>query len=186
VSIVKCPSVIETWGSDLDERERSYPCDRLFDSPHVVFRAVEVAAPHELAFRWLCQLRTAPYSYDWLDNLGRRSPRQLVEGLDQLEVGQRFMTIFRLVSFEENRSVTLDSTTILFGRVVCTYWVRPIGRERSRLVVKLIFSVPGGIRGWVTKRLLPAGDLIMMRKQLLTLKALTERDFGATDQEQNG
>jgi hypothetical protein len=86
------------------------------------------------------------------------------------------MTIFRLASFEENRSITLDSTATLFDRVVCTYWVRPVGTDRSRLVVKLIFSVPGGIRGWVTRRFLPAGDLIMMRKQLLTLKALTERD----------
>jgi hypothetical protein len=99
-----------------------------------------------------------------------------MEGLDRLEVGQRFMTIFRLASFEEGRSVTLDSTTALFGRVVCTYRVVPISPDRSRLVVKLLFSIAPGPRGWITRRLLPAGDLVMMRKQLLTLKALAERD----------
>ena len=169
-------SVIETWGSAPHEREASYPCDALVDDPDVVFRALDVDAPTGLVFRWLCQLRKAPYSYDWIDNLGRRSPRQLIEGLDHLEVGQPFMTIFRLVSFQAGSSITLDSTTALFGRVAGTYKIVPIGMNRSRLVVKLIFSSLPGIRGWITSRILPAGDLIMMRKQLLTLKALAERD----------
>jgi hypothetical protein len=169
-------SIVETWGSLPGERQATYPCDELIDSPDVLFRAVEVEASPALVYRWLCQLRIAPYSYDWVDNLGRRSPRQLVEGLDHLEVGQRFMTIFHLVAFEDGHSVTLDSTTSLIGRVVATYRVVPIEERRSRLVVKLIFSAPSGLRGWVSRRILPAGDLVMMRKQLLTLRALAERD----------
>ena len=42
------------------------------------------------------------------------------------------MTIFRLASFEEGRSITLDSTTVLFGRVVTTYLVVPRGTDQSR------------------------------------------------------
>ena len=167
---------VETWGTSRDEREATYPCDGLVDSPDVVYRAVDVEAPAPLVFRWVCQLRAAPYSYDWIDNRGRRSPRTLVDGLDHLEVGQRVMTIFRLVSFEEGRSITLDSTTALFGRVAVTYSVVPTEANRSRIVVKLLFSTPPGLLGWVTRRILPAGDLFMMRKQLLTLKALAERD----------
>jgi hypothetical protein len=170
-------SVVETWGSSAHERAAVYPCDGLIERPDgAVFRAVDVAAPAELVFRWLCQLRVAPYSYDWIDNFGRRSPRRLAEGLDRLEVGQRFMTLFRLASFEADRSVTLLSTSGLFGGFAVTYLVVPTTPGRSRLVVKLVFAAPSAVLGPLVRRLLPAGDLVMMRKQLLTLKALAERD----------
>jgi hypothetical protein len=167
---------VAAWGSSPEERAAAYPCDELIARPEgVVFRAVAVAAPAALVFRWLCQLRVAPYSYDWIDNFGRRSPRQLIDGLDRLEIGQRFM-IFRLAAFETDRSITLDSTTAAFGRVVATYRVVPVDDMRSRLVVKLAYVAPPGRYGSLLRRVLPAGDLIMMRKQLLTLKALVERD----------
>jgi hypothetical protein len=172
-----CSSAVATWGSSADEREAGYPCDGLIDGPHeVMFRAVDVAAPAGVVFRWLCQLRVAPYSYDWIDNFGRRSPRHVVPGLDQLEVGQKFMTMFRLVSSESGRSITLDSQTAQFGRVALTYRADPIDDGRSRLVAKLMWAPPSGLHGCALRRLLPAGDLVMMRKQLLTLKALAERN----------
>jgi len=66
----------------------------------------------------------------------------------------------------------------VLGRVSATYRVEPTGTERSRLVVKLAFAAPPGPFAPVVRRLLPAGDVVMMRKQLLTLKALAERDAG--------
>lgn len=173
-------SAIDTWGSTAEERAAPYPCDGLVDGPHtVLFRAVDVAAPPDLVFRWVCQMRVAPYSYDLLDNLGRRSPRELTPGLDQLEVGQQFM-IFRLVSFEPGRSITLDSNTMMFGRVVCTYRIVPIDVDSCRLVVKLVVGTPRHPFGSLRQRLLAAGDLVMMRKQLFTFKALAERDFSSS------
>ena len=170
-------AAVNEWGSTPAERVARYPCDGLVDRPDgVLYRAVDVEAPAELVFRWLCQLRVAPYSYDWIDNLGRQSPRQLIDGLDDLEVGDRVATIFELVAFEPDRSLTIASTTRLFGRVAGSYVVTPTGPGRSRLVVKLIFASPRGLYGWFACRLLPAGDLVMMRKQLLTLKQLAERD----------
>ncbi len=173
---MKRPGVVEAWGSSPAERAAAYSVDELIARPDgVVFRAVEITGPAALVFRWLCQLRVAPYSYDWIDNRGQRSPRELIDGLDQLEIGQRFM-IFRLVGFELDRSITLDSTTAAFGRVAVTYLVVPTDATRSRLVVKLAYVAPPGFYGAFLRRVLPAGDLIMMRKQLLTLKALVERD----------
>jgi hypothetical protein len=176
VTGMRCTSVIETWGSTAAERDARFPCDAMIDDPDgVLFRAVDVAAPADLVFRWVCQMRVAPYSYDWIDNAGRRSPAQLTPGLDELELGQRFI-IFRLVAFEPGRSITLDSTTPWFGHVVMTYRAEPVDADHSRLVVKLMFTAPHNPIGLLMRPLLPAGDLVMMRKQLLNFKALAERD----------
>ena len=52
-------SVVTNWGSTPAERLGVYSCDELIDSSPdlVVFRAVDIAAPASLVFRWLCQLR---------------------------------------------------------------------------------------------------------------------------------
>jgi hypothetical protein len=174
---VSACSIIETWGTFAHERNAEFPCDDLIErSDGALFRGVDVAAPPEVVFRWLCQLRVAPYSYDWIDNRGRRSPRHLIPGLEELDVGQRFMTIFRLVSFERDRSITVDSTTAIFGRVAVTYRVEPTDAQRCRLVAKVVFQTPRNSVGHALRQLLPAGDLIMMRRQLLTLRALAEHD----------
>ena len=102
-------------------------------------------APVETLFRWLCQLRVAPYSYDWLDNRGRRSPRTLTPGLEELEVGQRFMTIFRLAEFEPGRSITVVHDGPLFGRVVGTYEVdlhRPATQPAVRAAARPLRARP--------------------------------------------
>src|SRR6266849_9704744 len=114
------PSAAAAWGSTAAERARPFPCDGLVAEPaEALFRAVDVAAPPAVVFRWLCQLRVAPYSYDWIDNFGRRSPRQLIPGLDDLAVGQRVMMLFEIVEFERDRHLTLRTTPegSLLGRL---------------------------------------------------------------------
>ena len=165
---------VRSWGSDDAERAAAYPCDDLVSAPdEVVFRAVNVDAPAPVLFRWLCQLRVAPYSYDWIDNLGRRSPRHLIPGVEDLAVGQRVMTIFTLVAFETDRHLTLYTDHPLFGEIGVTYLVSP-RESQSRLVVALRARFPRSVRGVVMRRLLPTGDLVMMRKQLRTVGALAE------------
>jgi hypothetical protein len=170
-----------TWGSTPAERALPFPCDGVLpDAPFELYRAITVEAPASVVFRWLCQLRVAPYSYDLLDNLGRKSPRQLTPGLDELVVGQRVMTIFTLVNFEPGKQVTLrivrDRPRRLFGDLAVSYTVVPDGVARSRLVVKLRVDLAGdGFLARMRRTFLAWGDLVMMRKQLLTLKTLAER-----------
>jgi hypothetical protein len=168
---------VNEWGSTAEERAADWPCDRLLpDANLVLYRSVDVAAPFEVAFRWLCQLRVAPYSYDWLDNRGRRSPATLTDGLDALEVGQRVMRIFDLVEFTPGEEITLRARGDFFGRLFVTYRVYATSETASRLAVKLLVRHRRDPLGLLWKMALPAGDLVMMRKQLLTLAHLAESE----------
>ncbi len=170
------PAFVWEWGSTPSERAERFPCDELIAAPEqTLFRAVDVEAPAAIAFRWLCQLRAAPYSYDKLDNLGRRSPQTLTPGLEELAPGQRVQTVFRLVEFEPGRSLTMLSEGRLFGRVAATYRADPVGERHSRIVVKLLLSYPRrSPHAPLLRFVLPPGDLAMMRRQLLNLKGLAE------------
>jgi hypothetical protein len=156
----------------------AFPCDRYVSNPKDAYhRAVDVEAPPGVVFRWLCQLRVAPYSYDWIDNFGRRSPRTLTPGIEHLEAGQTVMSIFELVEFERDRHLTivLRRGRRLAGDLAVTYLIASPEKERSRLVVKLLFAYPGRrLLPWLAARLFPGPELVMMRKQLLTLKDLAE------------
>lgn len=154
------------WGADAPERAAIMPCDALIpETATRADRAISIDASPTTVFSWLCQLRAAPYSYDLLDNFGRRSPRHRNLELQHLEVGQRFMTMFTLHSFVDAQHITLRTK-----RVAVTYALRPQATG-TRLHVRVLFDAP-----WLIGRAAAIGDLVMMRKQLLTLKALAQRE----------
>ena len=175
-------SIAYTWGTEEAERHLPFACDVYVPQPDAVyFRGVTVQVTPERIFRWLCQLRVAPYSYDWIDNRGQRSPRTLTPGLEHLAVGQSVMGIFTLVDFMKERHLTLRikhgaGAFRLFGDLAVTYLIVPEGPERSRLLAKLVVRYPRTVTGALMRRLLPWGDLVMMRRQLLNLKALAENE----------
>lgn len=157
----------------------------------LAIRALETTADPETLFLWLCQLRLAPYSYDWIDNFGRRSPRQPDESLVKLEVGQRVMTIFTLTDFVPQVSLTLRMTsgwpTRVFGAISLRYSIQRIGAGRSVLCVHMWMPSLGGPLGRWGRALLAWGDLAMMRKQLRTLRELAQGMApGAVPAEGNG
>ncbi|GAB2481847.1 SRPBCC family protein [Jatrophihabitans fulvus] len=162
----------EAWGVTTAEHAATYPCDELLSDPVVATRGVDVAAPPSVVFRWVCQVRVAPYSYDLVDNLGRRSPRTLTPGLDRLEVGQRFGVVFRIRSFATDEHVTAAGR-FGGGRVALTY--RVVATDGGcRLLGRIAFETRGRL-GRMLSTPLVLGDLVMMRKQLRTLRALAER-----------
>ena len=167
------------WGITSHERLLEYPCDRYMETFHdTYYRGVTINADPEIIFRWVCQMRAAPYSYDWIDNLGRRSPQKLIPGLDELETGQNIMFIFKLIDFERNKHLTIRLNKIFtktLGDAVISYSIFSESHGKSRLIVKILVRYPKGIPGMLLRRILPSGDLIMMRRQLLNFKKLSEQ-----------
>lgn len=169
-----------TWGTTPEERARPYPCDRWveeFDDAY--YRGVTVHASAAVVFRWLCQLKVAPYSYDWIDNWGRRSPRALTPGVERLAVGDRFM-IFTLVEYEQDRHVTLRLLgSRMFGDIAITYATVPVSHAVTRLIMKIVARYSDGVGGRLQRWLLPWGDLVMARRQLLNLRSMAQREGGS-------
>jgi hypothetical protein len=114
-------------------------------------------------------VRLAPYSYDWIDNRGRRSPRELV-GLAEPRVGESFTSVGgralgRIVSVETGKQLT----GTIMGAFM-SYVLVPEEHDSTRLLLKVV------MRTTRVKALgLSVGDLVMARRQLLNLKRLAER-----------
>lgn len=156
------------WGASKAEQAVPLPCDELLPGARArCHRAITVGATPLVTYRWLCQLRIAPYSYDLLDNFGRRSPRELMPGLDELAGGERFMSIFTLASFDRDEQITLRARA-----TAVTYAVRAQGAG-TRLLVRVLFDPASRLGGLLVPPLI-LGDFVMMRKQLLTLRDLAE------------
>ncbi len=164
------------WGATEEEAGRSYDADTAVAGPAVLMtRAIDVAAPVATTWRWLCQLAVAPYSYDWIDNAGRRSPRTLTPGADELVLGQRMAKVFVLTSYEapyQWTGLTTPRGQQLFGAVAMTYAAEP-GASGSRIVCRIAAAASGRLTT-ARAHALAWGDLVMITKQLRVLKACAE------------
>ena len=160
----------DRWGVSDSEVARAYPCDRFVTAPALrAWRGVSVQAPAAAVWPWVGQIRLAPYSYDWIDNRGRRSPREL-RGLPEPEVGDRFTAVAgrpvgRIVSVAPGQQLT----GVIMGAFM-SYVLVPQGPGATRLLLKVVMRTSR----WAAVGL-SAGDLVMARRQLLNLKQLAER-----------
>ncbi len=179
-------SVATIWGTTPDERDMAFPCDRFLEQPDAtLYRGVTIHAQPEVIFRWLCQIRVAPYSYDWIDNLGRQSPRVLIDGLDELAIGQHVMGGSAVFDFKRDRHLTIRTIPRSFeqrilGDNLVSYLIVPEDSGGCRLLVKIVAKFPRGPLGWFWRVFLPWGELIMMRKQLLNFMELSEQSATGT------
>lgn len=166
---------MSSWGIDPQEQLLPFPCDNyLTDFDGVLYRGVTIKAPASIIFRWLCQMSIAPYSYDWIDNRGHQSPRTLTPGLDQLGIGQKIMG-FPVVEFEPGRHITAGGESKRLGKFYLTYLIVPKAPDRCRLLVKILARYQKTPVGLLLRLFLPWGDLVMMRRQLLNFKTLSEQ-----------
>jgi hypothetical protein len=159
----------DRWNVSDDEVARSYPCDEFVPTPTLqAWRGVTVGTTREALWPWVAQIRLAPYAYDWIDNLGRRSPQHLLDLPDPV-VGEPFSTAAtrpfgRILAVEPSKHVTGE----IMGACL-SYVLVPQGQS-TRLLMKAVTSVSRWLTPWLS-----VGDLVMARRQLLNLKALAER-----------
>ena len=160
----------DRWGVTAAEMARPYPCDEWVESPTLVaWRGVTVNVSPEDLWPWITQVRVAPYSYDWIDNAGRRSPRTLL-GLPEPTAGESFtcaagVKLGRILSVEAPRPLTAR----IAGAVMSYVLERPPREAGTRLVMKIVSETPRPLAP-----LLSVGDLVMARRQLLNWKHLAE------------
>ena len=160
----------DRWGVSDAEVARTYPCDAVVRDPVLAaWRGVTVRAEPDQVWPWVTQIRLAPYSYDWLDNLGRRSPRTLV-AMPEPAVGDPFTS--SPCGRPQGELLALDPPHALTGRImgaVMSYVLVPAPGRTTRLLLKIVMA-----RGRALAPFVSVGDLVMARRQLLTLRDLAE------------
>lgn len=168
-------SFAATWRTTPGERAWAYRPEAYLPGANcVLWRAVDVDAPAEVVEAWVHQLRVAPYSWDLLDNRGRRSPRDRDIAGPPARVGEPILSVFHVAAVEPGVGLTMVGQGP--PPTALTYDVRATSPTSSRLVV-LASAVTASMLGAVV---LAVCDLVMMTKQLRTLKRYAEREASAT------
>ncbi|MBN9111364.1 MAG: polyketide cyclase [Pseudonocardia sp.] len=160
----------DRWGVTDAETHLHFPCDDVVPRPVLqAWRGVTVHAPPTRVWPWIGQIRLAPYSYDWIDNLGRRSPQELRD-LPEPVPDEPFSRsggrpLGRILSVAPGEQLT---ARIMGG--VMSYVLVPGDSEDTRLLLKVVTA-----GGRLLAPLVSVGDLVMARRQLLNVKGLVER-----------
>ena len=171
--------LFENWGATPDEVTSPVVGDDLCTDARVIAtRCITLSAPPAAVYPWLRQMgfgRAGWYSYDWLDNLGRRSATSINPDWQDIEPGSRVPAgpmSFDAAIVEPPGALVLRVGTgdMTKRRVQFTlaYELRPIP-DGTRLVtrVRIRLNVPGG--RLLERFVLGPGDGVMVRKQLLNL-----------------
>lgn len=85
--------IFQFWGATNEEIHSSVVGDSLCaDATLIATRSITIKAPPQDVFPWIRQMgfgRAGWYSYDWLDNLGRKSATRVHEEWQSVESGDK-------------------------------------------------------------------------------------------------
>ena len=172
--------LLQNWGATPDEINGPVVGDDLCPDARVVAtRCITLPAPPVEVFPWLRQMgfrRAGWYSYDWLDNLGRRSATSINPDWQDVETGSRVPAgpmSFEAAIVEPPHAFVLrvgtGDTSKRRVQFTLAYELRTIP-DGTRLVsrVRIRVNVPGG--RLLERFVLGPGDGMMVRKQLQNLR----------------
>lgn len=171
--------LFQNWGATPDEITGTVVGDDLCSDARVVAtRCITLPAHPAEVFPWLRQMgfrRAGWYSYDWLDNLGRRSATTINPEWQDVDTGSRVPAgpmSFEAAIVDPPRAFVLrvgaGDTTKRRVQFVLAYELRDVPNG-TRLVsrVRIRVNLPGG--RLIERFVLGPGDGIMLRRQLLNL-----------------
>jgi len=146
-----------------------------------LLRCIEVRANASDIFVWLKQLRIAPYSYDFIDNRGRKSPDYIIENLPPLKVNTHYLLAFHIFEFEENSFIACrfcepinPPLTLYMKGLFIEYRIAEQGtRTKLWCKIKGYFNTDIASKGFYF--IFSVVNKIMMARQLKNIKKLSER-----------
>lgn len=174
-------SIAHSWGIQINERDIVFPCDDMdykFDPKCTLYRAITIEAPAEEIYLWLCQLRFSACSYDLIGSWKKKALKTTLHNQPELKINHTVMGIFELISFEKDAQITLSikpNSGYPLESLIVSYMIIKQEANSCRLICKANMQYKPSLLGYIAKKILPWGDLIMMRRQMLNIKRFAER-----------
>jgi hypothetical protein len=184
IPVTRSTMIFQHWGSTTEEIASSVAGDSICSNATLIAtRSISIAAPPEEVFPWIRQMgmgKAGWYSYDWLDNFGRKSATTIKPEWQNVTTGSKVPggpVKFEAAIVEPPKAFVLKvNFKSRLGRRLCgtlAYELRedPAG---TRLVTRLRthIDVPGGTL--LEQLFLGPGDGIMLRRQLLNVAKRAE------------
>jgi hypothetical protein len=144
--------------------------------------SVTIAEPPRNVWPWLVQMgcqRAGWYSWDFLDNAGRRSADRIIPELQHIAVGDVLpwqptgSEGFEVLRVEPGRALVLGSSTPDF-EATWAFVLDPVGQGATRLITRYRAAYEPSLRMAVKKPWMASLHAFMERKQLRTIKERVE------------
>ena len=171
--------IFQFWGATTEEIHGSVVGDNLCrDATLIATRSITISAPPKDVFPWIRQMgfgRAGWYSYDWIDNLGRKSATKVHEKWQSVESGDKIPSgpiSFTAAIVEAPRNFVLEIKSL--GKkspklhFTLAYELRD-DPQGTRLVTRMRSHIALPFGSLFEQFILGPGDGIMLRRQLLTI-----------------
>ena len=172
--------IFQYWGATAEEINSTVVGDDLCsDATVVATRSITIGAAPQEVFPWIRQMgfgRAGWYSYDWLDNLGRKSATTIHDEWQSVEAGDKIPSgpiSFTAAIVDAPRHFVLEIQSL--GKkspklhFTLAYELRD-NPQGTRLVTRMRSRINLPLGSLFEKLILGPGDGIMLRRQLLNIK----------------
>lgn len=183
--------MILRWGATCEEVREAFPGAEIIpDAVRGGTMAVTIDAPPANVWPWLRQMgyrRAGWYSWDMLDNFGRRSAETIRPEWQHVRVGE-FLAgpdanaleakAWEVAALEPERFLALRARPSTSSDSLWAFWLKELPDRKTRLIVSGYWVTrPSWLRPILSVTLLEWTHWIMQMKQFKNLKRLAERDF---------